>query len=388
MITEKSLIKMKSTTMTLLVCLTMFLLFSIGHSQDRKALSLTDLEDLLRAGVTSKRLVTLIEERGVDFEVTKEIRQRLRSTGAGDQVIQALEKAGEIFSRRKLEEKLAEEKQKEEEKRRAEEEQKKIEEEKRRIEEAQRHEEEKRKAEEEARRRDQEEIRKRDDGAERVLVPAGEFAMGSKGGTTAELPVHRVYLDAFYIDKFEVTNLLYARFTQATGRKSPGLWKNSTFNAPNQPVVGVSWYDAEAYCKSAGKRLPTEAEWEKAARGTDERRYPWGDQWDSRRANTSQGGPGRPTPIGSYEQGRSPYGAYDMAGNVWEWVADWYDPTYYAKSPTRNPAGPDNGRVRVRRGGGWRSHPQLARTFNRFRGDDYEPDSQSDDIGFRCVKAP
>ncbi|RMF89553.1 MAG: formylglycine-generating enzyme family protein, partial [Nitrospinota bacterium] len=133
-----------------------------------------------------------------------------------------------------------------------------------------------------------------------VLVPAGEFIMGSTSEDidqllqqfpstnrelfTHEMPQHRVYLDAFYIDKYEVTNRLYQRFVEATGHRKPEYWGDSDLNGPEQPVVGVSWYDAKAYCEWAGKRLPTEAEWEKAARGTDGRTYPWGNEWDGRRA--------------------------------------------------------------------------------------------------------
>jgi len=154
-----------------------------------------------------------------------------------------------------------------------------------------------------------------------VLVPAGEFVMGSEAGPS-ERPVRRVFLDAYYIDTYEVTNGLYGKFLQATRRHEPRYWKDARVNDPNQPVVGVTWYDAEAYCHWSGKRLPTEAEWEKAARGTDGRISPWGNQWDSARASTSDGGSGKLSPVGSYEAGKSPYGAYDMAGNVWEWVAD------------------------------------------------------------------
>jgi hypothetical protein len=129
------------------------------------------------------------------------------------------------------------------------------------------------------------------DGAEMVLVSAGEFTMGSNDYDD-EKPVHQVSLDAFYIDKYEVTNALYRKFMQATGRQAPAYWNDKNFNAPNQPVVGVSWDDAQAYCAWAGKRLPTEAEWEKAARGTDARIYPWGNQWDARKLNSSEAGDG------------------------------------------------------------------------------------------------
>jgi formylglycine-generating enzyme required for sulfatase activity len=174
--------------------------------------------------------------------------------------------------------------------------------------------------------------------------------MGSDEGDD-EKPVHRVYLDAFYIDKYEVTNALYGRFMRATGHKEPKLWNNKEFSVPNKPVVGVSWYDAKNYCEWAGKRLPTEAEWEKAARGTDGRIWPWENQWDAGKANTSEKDDGYQytAPVGNFEEGKSPYDAYDMVGNVREWVADWYDFEYYKKSPRHNPTGPVSGKFKVRR---------------------------------------
>jgi formylglycine-generating enzyme required for sulfatase activity len=169
------------------------------------------------------------------------------------------------------------------------------------------------------------------DGAEMVLVPAGEVWMGSDDDDAVddERPRHRVPLPTYYIDKFPVTNVQYRRFLEATRHPDPKYWTDPKFNEPNQPVVGVSWLDAQAYCGWASKRLPTEAEWEKAARGTDGRKYPWGDKWDPARANSEDGGPGKPTPVGSYPQGVSPYGAHDMAGNVWEWTSSLYKPYPY-----------------------------------------------------------
>jgi formylglycine-generating enzyme required for sulfatase activity len=222
---------------------------------------------------------------------------------------------------------------------------------------------------------------KADDGAEMVLVPAGEFTMGSDEYDD-EKPIHRVYLDAFYIDTYETTNALYERFARATGRPLPRYWRDATANAPSQPVTGVTWDDADAYCTWAGKRLPTEAEWEKAARGTDSRTYPWGQHWDARRANSDHGA-GKAAAVGSYVDGASPYGAHDMAGNVWEWVADSYAEDYYRRSPSRNPPGPEPSTVRVARGGSWSSVPVLLRTANRFS---TRSDVRTLYIGFRCAK--
>ena len=197
-----------------------------------------------------------------------------------------------------------------------------------------------------------------------------------------EKPPHRVYLDAFSIDKYETTNALYARFMRATGRPAPRDGNDSSFNASSQPVVNVTWEDADAYCKWAGKRLPTEAQWEKAARGTDGRKYPWGEQWDASRAN-AENKLGSTASVGSYASGTSPYGAYDMAGNVWEWVADWYAKHYYEQSPNRNPMGPDSGTTRVLRGGSWSSLPVNLRAAVRL-GD--TPGLRNISIGFRCAR--
>jgi formylglycine-generating enzyme required for sulfatase activity len=220
------------------------------------------------------------------------------------------------------------------------------------------------------------------DGSEMVLVPAGEFWMGSDENEY-EKPRHRVMLDDFYIDRYEATNALYHKFVSATGRPAPALSKDNDFNGSRQPVVGVSWDDADAYCRFAGKRLPTEAEWEKAARGTDGRRYPWGDQWEASRANSTESRRGRPADVGSYPTGASPYGALDMAGNVEEWVADWYTPDYYARSPKGNPKGPEAGTYRVVRGGSWSSSPIFLRAAFRSY---YPPVNRRFSGGFRCAR--
>ena len=223
------------------------------------------------------------------------------------------------------------------------------------------------------------------DGAEMILIPAGEFIMGSpeSEGDDDEHPQHTVFLDAFYIDKYEVTNAQYKQFMDATGHEAPGLWNDERFNQPNQPVVSVSWHDAVAYAEWAGKRLPTEAEWEKAARGTDGRKYPLGNEWDSSKCNSGVDGDGYEyaAPVGSFPDGASPYGVMDMAGNVDEWCADLYDEDYYSRSPQQNPKGPDSGSRRVFRGGSWDSSLTLLRCADRGN---FVPTWAASDIGFRC----
>ncbi|MHC9539639.1 MAG: SUMF1/EgtB/PvdO family nonheme iron enzyme [Vulcanimicrobiota bacterium] len=204
------------------------------------------------------------------------------------------------------------------------------------------------------------------DGADMVLIPAGEFQMGNPEGQGSddERPQHRVYLDAFYIYKYQVTNGQFTRFVKETGYNAEGEWmRYAKSGRENHPVVNVTWNDAAAYCKWAGGKLPTEAQWEKAARGTDGRMYPWGNTWDGNRCNWDKGpkvagiaymSGGRGTaPVGSFPSGVSPYGVHDMAGNVWEWCSDWYDESYYQSSPSRNPEGPGRGSSRVLRGGSW-----------------------------------
>jgi formylglycine-generating enzyme required for sulfatase activity len=235
------------------------------------------------------------------------------------------------------------------------------------------------------------------DGAPMVLIPAGEFTMGSreedKGVDNDERPAHRVNLDAFYIDQYEVTNSRYAKFFQKTKRAAPEYWSEQVLKQHgNKPVVGVDWSDASAYCAWAKKRLPTEAEWERAARGTDQRLYPWGDTTPDRSlANLDNCCDFKYhsalTEVGSLGRGKSPYGVYDMAGNVWEWVADWYDESYYIKSPERNPNGPSQGILRVVRGGAWTSNPVSVRSAFRDKlSPSYRRAAQDGDLGFRCAK--
>jgi len=239
------------------------------------------------------------------------------------------------------------------------------------------------------------------DGAEMVLIPAGEFQMGSNESSN-EKPVHTVYLDAFYIDKYEVTNAQYRKFVKAIGRKEPdgysfvnGTWQNgfkpwsdSNFKGDNQPVVCVSWNDAKAYADWIGKRLPTEAEWEKAARGgLVGKKYPWGDILTHDDANyTGTGGKDIWTftsPVGSFKP--NGYGLYDMAGNVWEWCADWYGSNYHATSPKSNPAGSASGSSRVLRGGSWLDNDDRLRVAFR---NDSGPPALYGIIGFRCAGLP
>jgi sulfatase modifying factor 1 len=198
-----------------------------------------------------------------------------------------------------------------------------------------------------------------------ILVPEGEFLMGRQAtdAATDEVPEHRVWIDAFYLDRTEVTNAQFKAFCDATQRLYPNnpMWESDYFIAkPEYPVVNITYDQARGYCEWAGKRLPTEAEWEKAARGTDGRLYPWGNEWKEDVANLN-GEKGADTyihtaPVGSFPDGASPFGILDMIGNVWEWCADWSDPDYYAKSPKRNPQGPTGPLPwRSVRGGGFSS---------------------------------
>ncbi len=214
-----------------------------------------------------------------------------------------------------------------------------------------------------------------------VLVPAGEFLMGSNSGDGDEKPRRRVYLDGFFIDKYPVTNVRFRRY----GRPKKDF--GSMSNDARQPAAGVSWTQARDYCGSVGKRLPTEAEWEKAARGVDGRKYPWGNQWDGSKAIWSENSGSKANPVDrASNTHRSPYGVADMVGNVWEWVGDWYKAGYYREAPERNPKGPSSGIGRVVRGGSWYDfNPTSFRAANRKK---FPPDLKLLDGGFRCAKSP
>lgn len=304
------------------------------------------------------------------------------------------------------------------------------------------------------------EVRHAADGSVMVLVPAGEYVLGSEEGppdlpaaplgaqplepdqillvradpawrAADERPARKVRLRGFAIDRYEVTNAQYRRFLEAIARTgdhgrchpdepkgkdhTPRYWGDynpllaqpdyartapfgrGTFTGPDLPVVGVDWYDAYAYAAWVGKRLPSEAEWEAAARGRDGRRWPWGNEWQWGRANTGGEKKGQdvPTkgfekdgyiyvaPVGSFPAGRSPCGCDDMAGNAAEWCADWYQVDYYRTAPAVDPQGPGSGRLRVVRGGGSANLPSLVRCAQRFA---YEPEFRTFTLGFRCAR--
>jgi formylglycine-generating enzyme required for sulfatase activity len=241
---------------------------------------------------------------------------------------------------------------------------------------------------------------------EMALVPAGEFQMGSseEDFIPEEMPQHTVNLDAYYIDKYEVTNAQYWKFLEymeRTGDHSkcspseplnkshlPGNpyrgYEYKYYNFPDYPVTRIDWYDAFAYAAWAGKRLPTEAEWEKAARGTDGRRFPWGNVWEVRFCNVGTDS-SLPVTVGSFEEGNSVFGCYDMTGSVSEWCNDWYHPEYYYNSPKKNPKGPLEGTgKRIIKGGSmFAQNVYKLRCAVRMFG---EPSDRNKSVGLRCAK--
>ena len=228
-----------------------------------------------------------------------------------------------------------------------------------------------------------------------VYIPAGSFLMGTVPTpfrkTDHEEPQREVTLDAFYIGKLPVSNGQYSRFLEAKGGRPPRFHDDPRFNATDCPVVGVSWYDALAYLTwlneltNGSYRLPTEAEWEKTARGTDGRIYPWGNEWDVSKGNFGEIRLKRTTPVGSYPGGVSPYGCLDMGGNVYEWCNDWFHPETYKYSPAENPGGAADGRRKVIRGGSWVPRGEFAaRGANRAA---YEPTEKVHNVGIRIANS-
>ncbi len=219
-----------------------------------------------------------------------------------------------------------------------------------------------------------------------VRIPAGVFVMGSPDGEPDEKPPHRVGLPAFDLDRDEVTVAAYDKCVAAGACSAP----RHADRKGEEPATWVSWVDADRYCRWVGKRLPTEAEWERAARGSEGRRYPWGGEFACGRGNFANfegegrcpNNPGRPVIVGSYPMGNSPEGVRDLAGNVWEWVADGYDPGYYAHSPRERPQGPSSATRRGVRGGACCSMYGLPRASNRLA---FPPEYADGDIGFRCA---
>jgi formylglycine-generating enzyme required for sulfatase activity len=235
-----------------------------------------------------------------------------------------------------------------------------------------------------------------------VFIPAGRFTMGSDAYIN-EKPPHPVALEGYWLGKYEVTLGQYLAFISETGYEPLPSWISQYSPADNHPVVGVSWEDAAAYCQWLSKqvglrfKLPTEAQWEKAARGTDGRQYPWGnhapfykgkwyanyaaqDNWDKKAADGFE----FTAPVGSFPLGASPYGLLDMAGNVWEWCSDWYNSGYYQVSPRQDPAGPPDGTRRVLRGGCWYSFAAVVRCAER---NNARPSFRDNLLGFRlCLE--
>jgi formylglycine-generating enzyme required for sulfatase activity len=244
------------------------------------------------------------------------------------------------------------------------------------------------------------EARASGDSEEMVLIPAGPFIMGSRQSLVElnpvdllntdrhalgpEDPAHETILDDYYIDRFEVTNGDYMKFVEVSGAAKPRTHDNPDFNDPRQPVAGVNWKEANAYCQWRGKRLPSEAEWEKAGRGKRPVKYPWGNEApESSRLNYNEE-LNKTAPVGSYEAGKSDYGVHDLSGNVAEWTNDWHLPEYYLFSPKENPPGPEKGQYKVLRGGNWRNNADDVRLTYRNA---TIPSLRNLGVGFRCAKS-
>ncbi len=224
-----------------------------------------------------------------------------------------------------------------------------------------------------------------------VPIAGAEFLMGSESGQDCERPIHRVHVDAFSLAATQVTNAEYALFLASTKNAAPPFWHDPNFNHPDQPVVGVSWYEAASYCEwltaQTGRRfrLPTEAEWELAARGgLQQKQFPWGDEPPQSLPNYASRWQTGPEPVGRYKP--NAFGLYDIGDNVHEWCSDWYDPNYYAISPERNPPGPNHCLMKPARkssrGGSWRHQIKVARCSARSS---IPPEFQYADYGFRVA---
>ncbi len=233
-----------------------------------------------------------------------------------------------------------------------------------------------------------------------AYIPGGIFEMGSRRSLRElnpvdllntdrhalgpENPAHEVHLDGFYIDIYEVTNADYMEYVQTTGVKPPAFANDLDFSGAKQPVVGVNWKEANQFCEWKGKRLPTEAEWEKASRGKRRIHYPWGNEPPDKTKVNFNEEVNKTTEVGSYEAGKSDYGVYDLSGNVAEWTHDWHYPEYYLFSPKENPPGPEDGQYKVIRGGNWKNS---AHDVNMVYRNATVPKLRSKTLGFRCVKS-
>ncbi len=232
-----------------------------------------------------------------------------------------------------------------------------------------------------------------------ALIPQGSFEMGSRKSLREldpvaifqadrhmlgpEDPAHEVILDAYYIDLYEVSNAEYKKYIDTTRITTlPRYWEDASFNQSNQPVVGVTWKEAQAFCQWKNKRLPTEAEWEKAARGKRPVKYPWGNEEPDKTRLNFNNHVGKTAPVGSYPTGKSDYGVFDLSGNVAEWVQDWHFPEYYLFSPKENPPGPDKGHYKIIRGGNWKNNAEDVRLTYRNA---TVPKARSKTVGFRCA---